>query len=58
MNFAADIWIKRMAAVLNVDSNLADFATISATGRKVQLVLALGTGPNERIVKIFNNIIS
>jgi hypothetical protein len=30
-----------MAAVLNVDSNLADFATISATGRKVQLVLAL-----------------
>jgi hypothetical protein len=33
-----------MAAILSVDSNLADFATISATGRKVLLVSVLGTG--------------
>jgi hypothetical protein len=39
MNFALLIWIiKGMAAILSVDSNLADFATISATGRKALLV--------------------
>jgi hypothetical protein len=37
-----------MAAILSVDSNLADFATISATGRKALLVSGLGTGPNQR----------
>ena len=38
-----------MAAVLNIDSNLADFATISATGKKS--TIGFGTveqGPNER----------
>jgi hypothetical protein len=39
MNFALLIWIIRgMAAILSVDSNLADFATISATGKKALLV--------------------
>ena len=38
-----------MAAVLNVDSNLADFATISASGRKSTIGFgALEQGPNER----------
>jgi cell surface protein SprA len=38
-----------MAAVLNVDSNLADFATVSATGRKTTIGFgALEQGPNER----------
>ena len=38
-----------MAAILNVDSNLADFATVSATGKKS--TIGFGTveqGPNER----------
>jgi hypothetical protein len=26
-----------MAAILNIDSNLADFATVSATGKKIGL---------------------
>jgi cell surface protein SprA len=38
-----------MAAVLSVDSNLADFATISATGKKSTIGFgALEQGPNER----------
>ncbi|MES2545073.1 MAG: cell surface protein SprA [Bacteroidota bacterium] len=38
-----------MAAVLNVDSNLADFATVSATGKKTTIGFgALEQGPNER----------
>jgi len=38
-----------MAAVLNVDTNLADFATMSATGRKSTIGFgALEQGPNER----------
>ena len=38
-----------MAAVLSVDTNLADFATISATGRKSTSGFgALEEGPNER----------
>jgi cell surface protein SprA len=38
-----------MAAVLSVDSNFADFATISATGRKSTIGFgALEQGPNER----------
>jgi cell surface protein SprA len=38
-----------MAAVLNVDSNFADFATISATGKKSTIGFgALEQGPNER----------
>ncbi|MND81271.1 hypothetical protein D3C80_730610 [compost metagenome] len=38
-----------MAAILNVDSNLADFATVSATGRKTTIGFgALEQGPNER----------
>ncbi|TDD96535.1 T9SS outer membrane translocon Sov/SprA [Flavobacterium cellulosilyticum] len=38
-----------MAAVLNVDSNLADFATVSATGRKSTIGFgALEEGPNQR----------
>jgi cell surface protein SprA len=38
-----------MAAVLNMDTNLADFATISATGRKSTIGFgALEEGPNER----------
>ena len=38
-----------MAAVLNVDTNFADFATISATGRKSTIGFgALEQGPNER----------
>ncbi|HLA55843.1 MAG TPA: cell surface protein SprA [Flavobacterium sp.] len=38
-----------MAAVLNIDSNLADFATISATGRMSTIGFgALEEGPNER----------
>jgi hypothetical protein len=45
MNFALLIWIiKGMAAILSVDSNLADFATISATGKKALLVSVPGTG--------------
>jgi hypothetical protein len=35
MNFDWQIWTtKVVAAVLNIDSNLADFATVSATGKK------------------------
>ncbi|MFV8368404.1 cell surface protein SprA [Flavobacterium sp. LB2R40] len=38
-----------MAAVLNVDSNLADFATVSASGRKSTIGFgSLEQGPNER----------
>ena len=38
-----------MAAVLNIDSNLADFATVSASGRKSTIGFgALEQGPNER----------
>ena len=38
-----------MAAVLNVDTNLADFATISASGRKTTIGFgSLEQGPNER----------
>ena len=38
-----------MAAVLNVDTNFADFATISATGKKSTIGFgALEQGPNER----------
>lgn len=38
-----------MAAVLNVDTNFADFATISATGKKTTIGFgALEEGPNER----------
>ena len=38
-----------MAAVLNVDTNLADFATVSATGRMSTIGFgALEEGPNER----------
>jgi cell surface protein SprA len=48
MNFALLIWIiKGMAAILSVDSNLADFATISATGKKTLLV-SVEQGPNQR----------
>jgi cell surface protein SprA len=46
-----------MAAILSVDSNLADFATISATGRKYYGFGALEQGP-KTVKKIFNNIIS
>jgi cell surface protein SprA len=43
---------------ISVDSNLADFATISATGKKSTIGFgALEQGPNQN-VKIFNNIIS
>ena len=38
-----------MAAVLNIDTNLADFATISASGRKTTIGFgSLEQGPNER----------
>ncbi|MES2574548.1 MAG: cell surface protein SprA [Bacteroidota bacterium] len=38
-----------MAAVLNIDTNLADFATVSATGRMSTIGFgALEEGPNER----------
>ncbi|MDG1871064.1 MAG: cell surface protein SprA, partial [Flavobacterium sp.] len=38
-----------MAAVLNVDTNFADFATVSATGRKSTIGFgSLEQGPNER----------
>jgi cell surface protein SprA len=38
-----------MAAVLNVDANMADFATVSATGRKSTIGFgALEQGPQER----------
>jgi cell surface protein SprA len=38
-----------MAAVLNIDTNLADFATVSATGKKSTIGFgALEQGPNER----------
>ena len=38
-----------MAALLNIDTNLADFATISATGKKSAIGFgALEQGPNER----------
>ena len=38
-----------MAALLNVDSNIADFATISATGKKSTIGFGtLEQGPNER----------
>ncbi|MDD5151354.1 MAG: cell surface protein SprA, partial [Flavobacterium sp.] len=40
---------KGMAALLNIDSNLADFATVSATGKKSTIGFgALEQGPNER----------
>jgi hypothetical protein len=50
MNFALLIWIiKGMAAILSVDSNLADFATISATGKKSTIGFgALEQGPKAR----------
>ena len=38
-----------MAAVLNIDTNLADFATVSATGKKSTIGFgSLEQGPNER----------
>jgi cell surface protein SprA len=38
-----------MAAVLNIDTNFADFATVSATGRKSTIGFgSLEQGPNER----------
>jgi cell surface protein SprA len=37
-----------MAAILSVDSNLADFATISATGKSTIGFGALEQGPNQR----------
>jgi cell surface protein SprA len=38
-----------MAAVVNMDANMADFATVSATGRKSTIGFgALEEGPNER----------
>ena len=38
-----------MAAVINMDANMADFATVSATGRKSTIGFgALEEGPNER----------
>ncbi len=38
-----------MAAILNVDSNMADFATVSASGKKSTIGFgALEQGPNER----------
>jgi cell surface protein SprA len=37
-----------MAAILSVDSNLADFATISATQKRVLFFGALEQGPNQR----------
>jgi cell surface protein SprA len=38
-----------MAAVLNIDSNLADFATVSATGKKKHDRFGtIEQGPNER----------
>nr|WP_314839052.1 cell surface protein SprA [uncultured Flavobacterium sp.] len=38
-----------MAAVLNIDTNLADFATVSASGRKTTIGFgSLEQGPNER----------
>ncbi|MGL2965712.1 cell surface protein SprA [Flavobacterium sp. XGLA_31] len=38
-----------MAAVLNVDANMADFATVSATGRKSTIGFgSIEQGPNER----------
>jgi hypothetical protein len=45
-----------MAAILSVDSNLADFATISATGKKQ--VSVWNRDQTKETVKIFNNIIS
>jgi cell surface protein SprA len=39
----ADMDNQRMAAILSVDSNLADFATISATGKST-IFRCLGTG--------------
>jgi hypothetical protein len=43
---------------ISVDSNLADFATISATGRKVLLVSVPWNRDQTKEMKIFNNIIS
>jgi hypothetical protein len=58
MNFALLIWIIRgMAAILSVDSNLADFATISATGKKSTIGF-WNRDQTKEAVKIFNNIIS
>jgi cell surface protein SprA len=38
-----------MAAILNIDSNMADFATVSATGKKSTIGFGtLEQGPNER----------
>lgn len=40
---------KGMAAVLNIDTNLADFATVSASGRKSTIGFGgIEQGPNER----------
>ncbi len=59
-NISGEVWFNElrlaemdnkggMAAVMTVDSNLADFATISATGRKsTQGFGSLEQGPNER----------
>jgi hypothetical protein len=59
MNFALLIWIIRgMAAILSVDSNLADFATISATGKKSTIGFGALEQETKEAVKIFNNIIS
>ena len=59
-NISGEVWFNElrlaemdnkggMAAVMTVDSNLADFATVSATGRKsTQGFGSLEQGPNER----------
>jgi cell surface protein SprA len=45
----ADMDNQGMAAILSVDSNLADFATISATGKKSTIGFgALEQGPNQK----------
>jgi hypothetical protein len=50
------IWIIKGMAAICVDSNLADFATISATGKKS--TIGFGALEQTKAVKIFNNIIS
>jgi cell surface protein SprA len=47
-----------MAAILSVDSNLADFATISATGKKSTIGFGALEQDQTKEAVIFNNIIS
>jgi cell surface protein SprA len=54
----ADIDGQGMAAILSVDSNLADFFTFLLGKRKALLVSVLGTGTKPKKPKIFSNIIS